>query len=98
MKRLPYVYIIVLLIGKIFAQSQFDPQAYYRFLEENRNLTTDGLLSMYAPPNLYYTETAVETDLDRFNRGRVGFAQETSFRRDRTTESWPYGEGFIRYL
>jgi len=66
MRRLSYVYMIVLLIEKIFAQSQFDPQAYYRFLEQNRNLTTHEFLSMYAPPNSYYTGTAVEADLDQY--------------------------------
>ena len=50
----------------VLAQSNFSVEAYRQFLTDNQNLSADALLTRYAPPHPYYTETAADTVLDGF--------------------------------
>jgi hypothetical protein len=54
---------ILLIAASAFAQSNFDADAYYQFLESNLDMEFSELQSMYPPATQYWTEYGSGTDL-----------------------------------
>ncbi len=48
-------------------QSNFDLDQYHQYLMDNEDLSSEELLSRFAPRNIYYTENLVDTVLDHFS-------------------------------
>jgi len=61
MKRI-FLFIIIIILSSLplisSAQSNFSVDAYLLYLQENRDMTDEQLLSQYAPENPYYKEIA----------------------------------------
>jgi len=63
MKKICYL-LIMMLPSAIFAQSDFSPEDYMEFREQNKNLTTDQLLEQYPARTTYYSHRQYEMDLN----------------------------------
>ena len=65
------IFLFLFVVSLVFpisitAQSNFDVQEYYQFLQNNQNLSSDELISRYAPRDTYYSETVVDTELSKY--------------------------------
>lgn len=56
-----FMFIFSAFTMSLFAQSNFDVNAYQQFLRDNQNLEADELLSRYAPTNVYFSELKIAT-------------------------------------
>ena len=59
--------ITFLLPSSFYAQSDFSVLKYAEFLESNRNLTANVLMSRHAPVNIYYESIEGGTQLEEFS-------------------------------
>ena len=69
MKFLFTIFLIIscLLIATTLGQSQFSTDAYTMYLQENQNLTFEGLQSKYLPQNTYYKGFDEDTPLNEYD-------------------------------
>ncbi|MBD3291107.1 DUF3160 domain-containing protein [candidate division KSB1 bacterium] len=57
---------LLLLPLPLFSQSDFDPDAYLTFLEQNQNLSTSELLSRHPLPHQYYSSASTSFSIEDY--------------------------------